>query len=66
MKKIYMTPATTMVNVHIEQMVASSPVKTVSSNLGEGNSLNYGGAGSGSSRVKDNSYDVWDDDWSNN
>ena len=60
-----MTPATTMVNIHIEQMVASSPVTTVSSNLGEGNSLNYGGAGSGSSRVKENTYDVWSDDWSN-
>ena len=53
---------TTVVSVATESMVATSG----SVNKVQGGTLNYGGAGTGAARVKDGTetYDVWDDDWS--
>ena len=60
-KKNYIQPATTVVGVATESIVAQSGVNKV-----QGGTLNYGGAGTGAARVKDATevYDVWDDDWS--
>lgn len=62
MKKNYIQPATTVVCVKMENMVAQS-VHSLSTNLGEDATLNYGGGGSSAARVKTNTVD-WDDDWS--
>lgn len=65
MKKNYVQPATTVVSVATESIVAQSrSVKTI-----QGGMLNYGGAGNSTNggataRVKEDVYDVWDDDWS--
>ena len=67
MKKNYQQPATTVVSVATETLIANS-VRSLSSNSA---GISYGGAGNAnnggaSARVKDAGevYDVWDDDWS--
>ena len=55
-----------MVVVRLQQqsIICYSPVNRVSTNLtDEGDAISYGGAGTGSARVKSNTVD-WDDDWS--
>ena len=65
MKKNYQQPATTVVSVAAETLIANS-VQGVNSNSVN---IRYGGASSnntsGQARVKDatDTYDVWDDDW---
>lgn len=65
MKKNYVQPATTVVSMTTESIVAQSrSVKTI-----QGGMLNYGGASTNDNsgqgaRVKEDVYDVWDDDWS--
>ena len=66
-KKNYQQPATTVVSVATETLIANS-VRSLSSNSA---GISYGGAGNAynggaSARVKDDGevYDVWDDDWS--
>ena len=61
MKKNYIQPMTTVVSVATETLIAQS-VKGLSNSVG----MKYGGAGTGAARVKDGTetYDVWDDDWS--
>lgn len=64
MKKTYLQP--TMMVVRLQQhsiICTSNGVNRVSTNLDEGDDLDYGGAGSGPARVKSNTVD-WDDDWS--
>ena len=62
-KKHYLNPETCIVKVDGTNMIAQSPMSRVSSNT----NLQYGGGNNGSARVKDgtDTYDVWDDDWSN-
>ena len=66
MKKIYLHPATTVVRMEIKnQILITSEVTSVSTNLGSSANIGYGGGGSDDARVKDaGSYDVWKDDWS--
>ena len=63
MKKSYLHPATIVVRVGIEQMVAES-VHSVCTNLGSNATISYGGGSNGAARVKDAGYSVWDEDWS--
>ena len=60
---MYVQPMTTVVKVESEKMVATS----TGANHVAGNIFNQGSI-SGSNqaaRVKQNTYDVWEDDWSN-
>ena len=61
MKKNYIQPATTVVSVATETLIAQS-VTGLSNSVG----MKYGGGNNGAARVKDatDAYDVWDDDWS--
>ena len=63
MKKTYLQPTMMVVTLQQHSIICTSKVSSVSTNLGEGNDLDYGGAGSGPARVKSNTVD-WDDDWS--
>ena len=65
MKKHYMNPEVSVVNVelHAHILDGASPLRSVSSNVG----LQGGNTGSAeAARVKDatEAYDVWQDDWS--
>lgn len=51
-----------VVEIEITQIMATSEVTSVNSNLGE-DAINYGGGNSSAARVKANTVD-WDDDWS--
>ena len=61
--KNYIQPMTTVVSVaaHGHILDGASPVTSVSNNA----EMNYGGGNNGNARVKENSYNVWDDDWKN-
>ena len=64
MKKTYLQPAMMVVTLQQHSIICTSKgVSRVSTNLDEGDDLDYGGAGSGPARVKSNTVD-WDDDWS--
>jgi len=59
-----MQPAMVVVRLQQQSIICYSPVNRVSTNLtDEGDAISYGGAGTGSARVKSNTVD-WDDDWS--
>ena len=60
MKKNYMKPEQRMVVLqHRTMLLQASPVTSVSNNA----EMNYGGGSTGSARVKENNYNVWDDNW---
>lgn len=65
MKKIYITPETTSLQLAAELPVADSQMKSG----GDVTGITYGGkVGSGDNiapEVKANPYNVWDDDWNN-
>jgi len=64
MKKTYLQPAMIVVTLQQQGIICSSPVGRVSTNLDEGDAIDYGGGSSTqSARVKSNTVD-WDDDWS--
>ena len=64
MKKTYLQPAMRVVRLQQHSIICTSyGVSRVSSNLTDGDAIGYGGAGTGSARVKSNTVD-WDDDWS--
>jgi len=63
MKKTYLQPTMMVVRLQQHSIICSSLVNRVSTNLDEGDDLDYGGAGSGPARVKSNTVD-WDDVWS--
>ena len=62
-KKAYQCPAMNVVEIEAAQMMASSSLTSVSSNLSGDDEISYGGGGSDAARVKTNTVD-WDDDWS--
>ena len=59
MKKMYQTPAMSVVEIEVTQMIANS-VTSVSSNLDGDDAINYGGGSNQAARVKSNTVD-WDD-----
>lgn len=63
MKKMnYVQPATTVVSVATETLVAQTQVQNVQSNA---TGIGYGGGNSSSARVKESvDYNVWNDNWS--
>ena len=63
MKKTYLQPAMMVVTLQQQGIICTSPVSRVSTNLTDGDAIDYGGGGSGPARVKSNTVD-WDDDWS--
>ena len=63
MKKTYLQPAMIVVTLQQQSIICSSPVNRVSTNLTDGDAIDYGGGGSRPARVKSNTVD-WDDDWS--
>ena len=63
MKKTYLQPAMMVVTLQQQGIICTSPVSRVSTNLDEGDAIDYGGGGTGPARVKSNTVD-WDDDWS--
>jgi len=63
MKKTYLQPAMMVVTLQQQGIICTSPVSRVSSNLTDGDAIDYGGGGSRPARVKSNTVD-WDDDWS--
>ena len=52
-----------VVTLQQQGIICTSPVSRVSTNLDEGDDLDYGGGGTGPARVKSNTVD-WDDVWS--
>ena len=52
-----------VVTLQQHSIICSSKVRSVSTNLDEGDAIGYGGGGTGPARVKSNTVD-WDDDWS--
>ena len=58
-KQAYSSPALSTICVAGTSMIAST-VRSAAGNA----ELTYGGGSTGSARVKENSYNVWDDDWS--
>jgi len=63
MKKTYLQPAMMVVTLQQHSIICTSPVSRVSSNLTDGDAIDYGSGGTGPARVKSNTVD-WDDDWS--
>ncbi len=63
MKKTYLQPAMMVVTLQQQGIICTSPVSRVSTNLTDGDAIDYGGSGNGPARVKSNTVD-WDDDWS--
>ena len=63
MKKTYLQPTMMVVTLQQQGIICTSPVSRVSSNLTDGDAIDYGGGGSRPARVKSNTVD-WDDDWS--
>ena len=63
MKKTYLQPTMMVVTLQQHSIICSSKVRSVSTNLDEGDAIGYGGGGTGPARVKSNTVD-WDDDWS--
>ena len=65
MKKTYLQPAMMVVTLQQHSIICTSKgVSRVSTNLtDEGDTIGYGGGGTGPARVKSNTVD-WDDDWS--
>ena len=63
MKKTYLQPTMMVVTLQQQGIICTSPVGRVSTNLDEGDAIDYGGGGSRPARVKSNTVD-WDDDWS--
>ena len=59
MKKDYQKPAMCIVRIQHQSMVCSSVRSLSSGNTG----ITYGGAGTGSARVRSDSGFDWDDDW---
>jgi len=65
MKKTYVQPALCVVRTQTETLICTSgmkSIKTMSTNLKD---VSVGGVSSDYARVKQNDYNVWDDDWSN-
>ena len=61
MKKIYNAPKASIYQLNVQDGLLQAI-----SGKGLSNSINMSETTtSGSSRVKENAYDVWDDDWSN-
>ena len=58
MKKMYQTPAMSVVEIEVTQMIANSKVTSVKTSDEVG--ITYGGGGSQAARVKANTVD-WDD-----
>ena len=52
-----------VVRLQQQSIICSSKVRSVSTNLDEGDAIGFGGGGTGPARVKSNTVD-WDDDWS--
>ena len=63
MKKTYLQPTMMVVRLQQQSIICSSKVRSVSTNLDEGDAIGFGGGGTGPARVKSNTVD-WDDDWS--
>ena len=63
MKKTYLQPTMMVVRLQQLSIICTSPVGRVSTNLDEGDAIDYGYGGNGPARVKSNTVD-WDDDWS--
>jgi len=61
MKKNYLTPVLSAVNVaaHGHILDGGSPVHTFNNNA----EMNYGGGSTNAARVKQDDYNVWNDDW---
>jgi len=60
MKKTYQKPEVKAVRVQHTRMLCNSPVTNISSNA----NINYGGgSNTEAARVKQNDYNVWNDDW---
>ena len=60
MKKTYLQPAMMVVRLQQQSIICTSPVNHVSTNLTDGDAIDYGGGGSRPARVKSNTVD-WDD-----
>ena len=61
-KNMYVQPATTMVSMVPETLIAQTQVREVQSNA---TGINYGGGSNSSARVKERGdYNVWNEDWS--
>ena len=63
MKKTYLQPTMMVVRLQQQSIICTSPVGRVSTNLTDGDAIDYDGGGTGPARVKSNTVD-WDDDWS--
>jgi len=62
MKKEYQKPTMNVVKIQQYSIICTSPLTSVGTNLGTDN-ISYGGGSNQAARVKQNSYNVWDDDW---
>ena len=62
MKKTYLQPTMMVVRLQQQSIICSSPANRVSTNLTDGDAIDYGYGGTGPARVKSNTVD-WDD-WS--
>ena len=63
MKKTYQIPTMTVTSVEVQNIIANSPLSVTKD--GDTAGLNDTKATAGTdAMVKDNSYDVWSDDWS--
>ena len=61
-KNKYVQPMTTVVKVESEKMVATSETNSIAGNIFNQGSIS---GSNQAARVKQNTYDVWEDDWSN-
>ena len=61
-KNMYVQPMTTVVKVESEKMVADSKASGVNGNIFQQSSIS---GSNQAARVKQDTYDVWEDDWSN-
>lgn len=64
-KQVFQKPAMRVMQLQQRVSILNDSVRSLGTNMTGADAVKYGGAGQGSARVKDNSYNVWDDDWSN-
>ena len=62
-KKTYQQPRLHIVRIHQAQIICTSKVTTVSSNLPGDDAIDYGGGGSGPARARSHGGIDWDDEW---